>query len=140
MLNIIVVYFKIRKVLEDLFTQQFSHWLFMFQRIMAPVVLILKLYFILIYCCAFNLSILLKYVHNSMTIQNSWPFFLPPQTFSILALLLNTILLLYAPMLPTRWVKISTYLHSEPFLSITFLLKLKLLTIFFILLMFCGCL
>jgi hypothetical protein len=33
-------------------------------------------------------------------------------------------------MLPTRWVKISIYLHSQPFLSITFLLNLKLLTIF----------
>jgi hypothetical protein len=45
--------------------------------------------------------------------------------------LINTVLLLGAPVLPTRWVKISTYLQSEPFLSITFILiNLKLLIIF----------
>jgi hypothetical protein len=34
-------------------------------------------------------------------------------------------------MLPTRWVKISTYLQSEPFLSVIFILNnLKLLTLF----------
>jgi hypothetical protein len=44
--------------------------------------------------------------------------------------LINTVLLLGAPMLPMRWVKISTYLHLEPFLSIIFLLNLKLLKIF----------
>jgi hypothetical protein len=44
--------------------------------------------------------------------------------------LINTVLL-DAPMLPTRWVKISTYLQSETFLSIIFLLiNLKLLIIF----------
>jgi hypothetical protein len=42
--------------------------------------------------------------------------------------LINTVLLLGVPMLPTWWVKVSTYLQSEPFLSITFtLMKLKLL-------------
>jgi hypothetical protein len=35
---------------------------------------------------------------------------------------INTVLLLGAPMLPTRWVMISTYLQLEPFLSITFIL------------------
>jgi hypothetical protein len=45
--------------------------------------------------------------------------------------LINTVLLLGVPMLPTRWVKISTYLQSEPFLPMTFILiKLKLLIIF----------
>jgi hypothetical protein len=34
--------------------------------------------------------------------------------------LTNTVLLLGAPMLPTRWVKISKYLRSERFLSIIF--------------------
>jgi hypothetical protein len=34
--------------------------------------------------------------------------------------LINTVLLLGAPVLPTRWVKISTYLQSERFLSIIF--------------------
>jgi hypothetical protein len=44
--------------------------------------------------------------------------------------LINTVLL-GAPMLPTRWVKISTYLQSEPFLSITYILiNLKLLILF----------
>jgi hypothetical protein len=33
--------------------------------------------------------------------------------------LIDTVLLLGAPMLPTRWVKISTYLQSETFLSDT---------------------
>jgi hypothetical protein len=33
--------------------------------------------------------------------------------------LINTVLLLGAPMLPTRWVKISTYLQSERFPSDT---------------------
>jgi hypothetical protein len=34
-------------------------------------------------------------------------------------------------MLPTRWVKISTYLQSEPFLSITFILiNLNLLILY----------
>ncbi|PNF30002.1 hypothetical protein B7P43_G06208 [Cryptotermes secundus] len=42
--------------------------------------------------------------------------------------LINTALLLGAPMLPTRWVKILTYLQSEQFLSMT--LNLKLLIIF----------
>ncbi|PNF15180.1 hypothetical protein B7P43_G14670 [Cryptotermes secundus] len=42
--------------------------------------------------------------------------------------LTSTVPLLGAPMLPTRWVKISTYLKSEQFLSIT--LNLKLLIIF----------
>jgi hypothetical protein len=41
--------------------------------------------------------------------------------------LINIVLLLGAPMLPTRWVMISTYLQSEMFLSITFLINLKLL-------------
>jgi hypothetical protein len=36
--------------------------------------------------------------------------------------LTNTVLLLGAPMLPTLWVKISTYLHLELFLLITFML------------------
>jgi hypothetical protein len=40
--------------------------------------------------------------------------------------LTNTVLLLGAPMLPAWWVKISTYLQSERFLSI-----LKLLIIFY---------
>jgi hypothetical protein len=34
--------------------------------------------------------------------------------------LINTVLLLGAPMLPTRRVNISTYLQSDRFLSITF--------------------
>jgi hypothetical protein len=42
--------------------------------------------------------------------------------------LINIVLLLGAPMLSTRWVKISTYLQLEPFLSIIFILiNLKLL-------------
>jgi hypothetical protein len=41
---------------------------------------------------------------------------------------INTALLLRAPMLPTRWANISTYLQSEPFLSIScILINLKLL-------------
>jgi hypothetical protein len=45
--------------------------------------------------------------------------------------LINTVLLLSAPVLPTWWVKISTYLRSETFLSITFILiYLKLLIMF----------
>jgi hypothetical protein len=45
--------------------------------------------------------------------------------------LINIVLLLGAPVLPTRWVQILTYLQSEPFLSITFILiSLKLLIIF----------
>jgi hypothetical protein len=45
--------------------------------------------------------------------------------------LINIVLLLGAPMLPTRWVKLSTHLQSGPFLSITFILiNLKLLIIF----------
>jgi hypothetical protein len=45
--------------------------------------------------------------------------------------LINTVLRLGAPVLPTRWVKISTYLQSEPLLSITFIpINLKLLLIF----------
>jgi hypothetical protein len=44
--------------------------------------------------------------------------------------LTNTILRLGAPMQPTRWVKISTYLQSERFLSIIFYnLVLRLLII-----------
>jgi hypothetical protein len=44
---------------------------------------------------------------------------------------INTILLLGAPMLPTWWVKISTCLQSERFLSIIFYnLEIKLLIIF----------
>jgi hypothetical protein len=35
--------------------------------------------------------------------------------------LINTVLLLGAPMLPTRRVKVSTYLQSEPFHSIIFI-------------------
>jgi hypothetical protein len=43
---------------------------------------------------------------------------------------INTVLLLGAPMLPTRLVKISTYLQPGPFFSITFILiNLKLLII-----------
>jgi hypothetical protein len=43
----------------------------------------------------------------------------------------NTVLLLGAPMLPTWWVNISTYLQSERFLFIVFYnLVLKLLIIF----------
>ncbi|PNF22317.1 hypothetical protein B7P43_G02928 [Cryptotermes secundus] len=42
--------------------------------------------------------------------------------------LINTVLLLGAPMLPMRWVKISTYLQSEQFLSMT--VNLELLIIF----------
>jgi hypothetical protein len=34
--------------------------------------------------------------------------------------LINTVLLLGAPVLPTRWVKISTYLQSEQFLLVIF--------------------
>jgi hypothetical protein len=41
---------------------------------------------------------------------------------SVLVPLTNTVLLLGAPTLPTWWVKISTYLHLELFLSITFML------------------
>jgi hypothetical protein len=45
--------------------------------------------------------------------------------------LINTVLLLGAPVLPMRWVKISTYLHSQPFLSIIFILiNLKFLILF----------
>jgi hypothetical protein len=45
--------------------------------------------------------------------------------------LINNVLLLGAPMLLTRWVKISTYLQLEHFLSITFMrINLKLLIIF----------
>jgi hypothetical protein len=45
--------------------------------------------------------------------------------------LINTVLLLGAPVLPTRWVKILTYLQSEQFLSIIFCnLLLKFLIIF----------
>jgi hypothetical protein len=40
----------------------------------------------------------------------------------IIIIVINTVLLLGAPMLPTRWVKISTYLQSEQFLSIIFIL------------------
>jgi hypothetical protein len=40
----------------------------------------------------------------------------------VLVSLTNTVLLLGAPMLPTWWVKISTYLHLELFLLITFML------------------
>jgi hypothetical protein len=43
----------------------------------------------------------------------------------------NTVPLLGASMQPTRWVRISTYLHSERFLFIIFCnLVLKLLIIF----------
>jgi hypothetical protein len=50
---------------------------------------------------------------------------------SIITIIIITVLLLGAPMLPTRWVKISTYLQSETFLSITFILiNLKLLIMF----------
>jgi hypothetical protein len=42
---------------------------------------------------------------------------------SVLVPLTNTVLLLGGSMLPTwRWVKISTYLHLEPFLLITYML------------------
>jgi hypothetical protein len=41
---------------------------------------------------------------------------------SALVRLTNTVLLLGAHMLPTWWVKISTYLHLELFLLITFML------------------
>jgi hypothetical protein len=45
--------------------------------------------------------------------------------------LINIVVLLGAPMLPTQWVKLSTYFQSGPFLSITFILiNLKLLIIF----------
>jgi hypothetical protein len=45
--------------------------------------------------------------------------------------LINTVLLLGAPVLLTWWVRSSTYLQSEPFLSITFILiNLELLIIF----------
>jgi hypothetical protein len=45
--------------------------------------------------------------------------------------LINTVLLLGAPMMSTQWVKISTYSQSKRFLSITFILSnLKLLIIF----------
>jgi hypothetical protein len=48
----------------------------------------------------------------------------------VFAPLINTVLL-GAPMLSTRWIKTSTYLQSEPFLSITFIfINVKLLTIF----------
>jgi hypothetical protein len=47
----------------------------------------------------------------------------------VYVLLTNTVLL-GAPMLPTRWVKMLTYLQSETFLSITFILiNLKVLII-----------
>jgi hypothetical protein len=41
---------------------------------------------------------------------------------SALVPLTNTVLLLCAPMLPTWWVKISTYLHLEPVLLIASML------------------
>jgi hypothetical protein len=45
--------------------------------------------------------------------------------------LINTVLLLGAPMLPMWWVKISTYLQLEQFLSVIFISNyLKLLIIF----------
>jgi hypothetical protein len=44
--------------------------------------------------------------------------------------LINTVLLLGAPMLPTWRVKIWTYLQSKPFLPIIFIPNLKLLIIF----------
>jgi hypothetical protein len=44
--------------------------------------------------------------------------------------LIRTVLLLGAPMLSTRWVKIPTCLQSGPFLSIIFILNIKLLKIF----------
>jgi hypothetical protein len=45
--------------------------------------------------------------------------------------LINTVLLLGAPMLPTWWVKISTYLQSERYLHSYFIIiYLKLLIIF----------
>jgi hypothetical protein len=42
----------------------------------------------------------------------------------VLVLRINIVLLLGAPMLPTRWIKISTYLRFEPFLSVIFILKI----------------
>jgi hypothetical protein len=45
--------------------------------------------------------------------------------------LINTVLLLDAPSLPTRWVNISTYLRLEQSLSITFAHQPKLLIIDF---------
>jgi hypothetical protein len=51
---------------------------------------------------------------------------------------INTVLLLGAPILPTRWASISTYLQSEQSLSITFAHQPKLLIIdFFTVLIFC---
>jgi hypothetical protein len=58
----------------------------------------------------------------------SWKMLLPVfllavlGTYQCLAFVpqLDTIILLCVPMLPTWWVKISTHLQSEPFLSITF--------------------
>jgi hypothetical protein len=45
--------------------------------------------------------------------------------------LINSVLLLGAPVVPTCWVKILTYLQSQPFFSITFILiDLKLLITF----------
>jgi hypothetical protein len=56
------------------------------------------------------------------------PAILGTSHYLVLVPLINTVLLLDAHMLPTRWVKISTYLLSEPFLSIIFILiNLKLL-------------
>jgi hypothetical protein len=50
---------------------------------------------------------------------------------SVFVSLINTVLLLGAPMLPTRWVKISTYFQSEPFLSVVFILtNLNMLILF----------
>jgi hypothetical protein len=56
----------------------------------------------------------------------------------VFVLLINTVLLLGAPMLPARWEKISTYLQSEQSHSITFAHQPKLLIIyFFTILIFC---